>query len=125
MPLTGLAKQIYNKEYYKKHRIKLNAERIVKLVKSQKQKRVKQPTIVKYEPGFTHNQQDFLERLALNSKLERKNLYELPEQAPILEVPIQPEDIPFQPRLPETRVFRENTNQNTFTPQMKHAELFM
>ncbi len=115
MPLKGEAKLEYNRLYYERNKIKLNAEKVVRLVKNGKQKRVKPPTIVKYEQGFDGNQLEFVNRLATNSTLERKHLYELPPPPPILEVPEQPEDIPFVPRLPEREVFKENQDPDTFT----------
>ena len=108
-------KKEYNKKYYKTNRVKLNAEKIVKNVKNQDQRCLMKTTYDKYKTGFNNNQKLFLDGLIKNCQLERKQLYEMPEPPPILEIPEQPEDIPFVPRLPEQRVFRENRNMDTFT----------
>jgi hypothetical protein len=73
-----------------------------------------QSTIEKYDEGFDGNQILFLDGLIKNCQLERKQSYEMPEPAPILEVPVEPKDIPFVQRLPERRVFKENRNNDTF-----------
>eukprot|EP00976_Prorocentrum_cordatum_P110650 1195237-Prorocentrum_minimum.AAC.4 len=108
-------KKEYNTKYYKTNRIKLNAEKLVKNVKNKDQRCLMATTYDKYKTGFNNNQKLFLDGLIKNCQLERKQLYEMPEPPPILEQPEQPEDIPFVPRLPEQRVFRENRNMDKFT----------
>jgi len=108
------AKKAYNKAYYERNRIKINADRIIKDVKNKEQRCIMQSTIEKYDEGFDGNQILFLDGLIKNCQLERKQSYEMPEPAPILEVPVEPEDIPFVQRLPERRVLKENRNNDTF-----------
>jgi hypothetical protein len=87
------AKKAYNKAYYERNRIKINADRIIKDVKNKEQRCIMQSTIEKYDEGFDGNQILFLDGLIKNCQLERKQLYEMPEPAPILKVPIEPKDI--------------------------------
>ena len=105
----------YLKKYYHDNKRRINAERILKQLKEGKQKRISTKTLESYADIFDDNQKEFLKSLVKNMQRERKILYEMPRPQPLLEVPIQAEDIPFVARLPEQQVFKENRNSNTFT----------
>ena len=109
------AKQAYNKAYYQANKLKINAERISKDVKENKQRCIRQSTLLKYEEAFDNNQVIFLTDLVQKCKDERRVLYELPAPLPIIEAPTIIPDIIFTPRLQPIKTFKKNKDENTFT----------
>jgi hypothetical protein len=107
-------KKEYNKAYYQRNKARINADRIITDVKNDKQRCVREKTLLKYDEAFDNNQLSFLDNLVQNCKIERKQLYEMPPPQPIVEAPIIP-NIPFVLKLPVERFFSENTNKDTFT----------
>ena len=107
-------KKVYNKAYYQRNKERINADRVITDLKNDKQRCVRQKTILKYDEAFDNNQLEFLDNLVQNCKIERKQLYELPKPQPIVEAPIIP-DIPFVQKLPVRKTFKKNTNKDTFT----------
>ena len=97
-------KKEYNKAYYQRNKARINADRIITDVKNDKQRCVRQKTLLKYDEAFDNNQLSFLDNLVQNCKIERKQLYEMPPPQPIVEAPIIP-DIPFVLKLPVERFF--------------------
>ena len=109
------AKKAYNKAYYEKNKLKLNVERIVKDIKNNDQRCVRPSTLLKYDEAINDNQLTFLTDLVQKCKDERKVLFELPKPQPIIEAPVIIAAIPFIQKLPITKTFKKNTDQNTFT----------
>ena len=107
-------KKEYNKAYYQRNKARINADRIITYVKNDKQRCVRQKTILKYDEAFDNNQLAFLDNLVQNCKIERKQLYEMPSPHSIVEAPII-RDIPFVQKIPPERFFSENKNKDTFT----------
>lgn len=108
-------KKIYNKLYYERNKVRINALRVIKDLKSEKQRCIMKSTMLKYEESFDDNQLEFIDGLVKLCEHERHQLYVLPPPPPVLEVPEEPEDIIFIPRLPETQFFAENRDIKTFT----------
>ena len=111
------AKAEYNRIYYQKNKLRINAERISKDIKNLEQRCIRESTLLKYDQAFDDNQVTFLTDLVKKCKDERARLYELPKPQPIVEeqAPIPVPSIPFVQRLPVTKTFKKNTDPNTFT----------
>jgi hypothetical protein len=110
------AKAEYNRIYYQKNKLRINAERISKDIKNLEQRCIRESTLLKYDQAFDDNQVTFLTDLVKKCKDERKVLYELPKPVPVVEqAPILIPAIPFIQRLPITKTFQKNTDPNTFT----------
>ena len=114
-------KKEYNRLYYIKNKLRINAERIVKDVKDEKQRCILPTSLLKYDEALDDNQTLFLTDLVEKCKNERKRLYELPPPAPIVEDPTIVKEIPFIPVLPIVKTFKKNTNVNTFTSDEARA----
>ena len=108
------AKKAYNKAYYQKRKLKINAEKIAKNIKDNNQRCIRESTLIKYTEEYDDNQLTFLTDLVKKCKDERKILYELPKPVPVVEqAPIPISSIPFVPRLPITKEFKKNTEPNS------------
>jgi hypothetical protein len=71
MPFKSLeAKEEYNRLYYERNKIRINAERIIKDLKNNDQRCIRQTTMLKYDEGFDDNQLSFLTSLLQNCKLK-------------------------------------------------------
>ena len=109
-------KKEYNRLYYQRNKLKINIERIVKDIKNNDQRCVRPSTLLKYDEAIDDNQLTFLTDLVEKCKDERARLYELPKPVPVVEqAPIPVPSIPFVPRLPITKTFKKNNNNDTFT----------
>jgi hypothetical protein len=76
---------------------------------------VRPSTLLKYDEAFDNNQVLFLTDLVQKCKDERKVLFELPKPQPIIEAPVIIPAIPFIQKLPITKTFKKNTDENSFT----------
>ena len=65
------AKKAYNKAYYQANKLEINAERISKDVKENKQRCIRPSTLLKYEEVFNDSQLIFLTDLVQKCKDER------------------------------------------------------
>ena len=109
-------KKAYNKAYYQANKLKTNAERIAKDIKDNTQRCIRPSTLLKYDEAFDNNQVLYLPDLVKKCKDERARLYELPKPVPVVEqAPIPIPAIPFIQRLPVTKTFKKNNNNETFT----------
>jgi hypothetical protein len=57
-----------NKAYYQRNKARINADRIITDLKNDKQRCVRQKTLLKYDEAFDNNQLSFLDNL-FGSKL--------------------------------------------------------
>ena len=105
------AKAEYNRIYYQKRKLKINAEKIAKNIKDNNQRCIRESTLIKYTEEYDDNQLTFLTDLVQKCKDERARLYELPKPQPIVEatIPVPVPSIPFIQRLPITKTFKKNT----------------
>jgi hypothetical protein len=71
-------KKEYNEAYYLRNKACINADRIITDLKNDKQRCVRQKTLLKCYEAFHNNQLSFLDNLVQNCKIERKQLYEMP-----------------------------------------------
>ena len=118
MPYSDPAKKAeYNRIYYQNRKLRINAEKIAKNLKDNNQRCIRESTLMKYTEEYDDNQLTFLIDLVEKCKDERARLYELPKPVPIVEAqaPIPVPSIPFVQRLPITKTFKKNNNNDTFT----------
>jgi hypothetical protein len=72
MPYSDPAvKKAYNKAYYERNKLKINAERISKDIKNNEQRCIRPSTLLKYNEAFDDNQVTFLTDLVQKCKDER------------------------------------------------------
>jgi hypothetical protein len=109
------AKKEYNRIYYQNRKLRINAEKIAKNLKDNNQRCIRELTLLKYTGEYDDNQLTFLTDLVEKCKDERARLYELPKPVPIVEATIPVPSIPFVQRLPVTKTFKKNNNNDTFT----------
>ena len=115
------AKAEYNRIYYQKRKLRINAEKIAKKLKENNQRCIRELTLLKYSGEYDDNQLTFLTDLVKKCKDERKVLYELPKPQPAVveQAPIPIPTIPFIQRLPITKTFKRKIQTPIHLQSMK------